>query len=168
MAQIQTTKKVVRACMLDLPISPKHSVEISKALRFRTITYAKKVLEGLVTLEKPIKFTRYDQDLGHKPGIGAGRFPQKAATHFMKLVNSVEANALHLGLNTSNLKIIKLVSNKGACPARAGRIRGTRKRTNLEIEVCEVAPKAKSAPRAAGVAGAAKSKSAPKAESTKK
>ncbi len=170
MAQTQTTKTVAKARMLDLPISPKHSVEISNALRFKSITHAKRVLQGVIDLEKPVRFTRFDQDLGHKPGIGAGRFPQKAATHFLKLVASVEANALHLGLNTSNLKIVKLVSNKGAVPAGGGRIRRTHKRTNLEIEVCEAAPKAAkvAGARAGATAAGTKSKSAPKADSAKK
>ena len=146
MVQTQTTTtktvgKVVRpsamARMVDLPISPKHGVEISNALRWKTTTYARRVLEGVIALEKPIKFTRYDQDLGHKPGIGAGRFPQKAAQSFLKLVASVEANAQHKGLNVSNLKIIKLIANKGAIPQTGGRIRRSRKRANLEIEVCE-------------------------------
>ncbi len=144
----QTTQSTATARILDAAISSKHSVEISNALRFKTTSFAKKFLSEVVALKRPVRFTRYDQDLGHKPGVGAGRYPQKAAAQFLKLIESVEANAQFKGLNVTSLKIIKLVANKAAIPQSGGRIRRAHKRTHLEVEVCESAVKKEVKPEA--------------------
>lgn len=132
-----------QARSLNLPISTKHSVEISKSLRFRSVAYAKKFLEGVAALDRAVPFHRFKRDVGHKPGMAAGRFPQKAACAFLRLMNSVEANAQAKGLNSSSLKIVKLVANKAAIPMTGGRNRSGTKRTHLEVVVAEVERKEK-------------------------
>ena len=128
-----------KACAraLNLAISTKHSVEISKSLRYKTVAYAKALLEDVIALKKPIAFTSFDQDLGHKAGMAGGRFPQKAASEFLRLLKSVEANAQGKGLDTANLKIIKLVANKASIPLTGGRHRYATKRTHREVAVAE-------------------------------
>jgi large subunit ribosomal protein L22 len=124
---------------LNIPISTKNSVEISKFLRYKTVEFAKRYLEEVVQLKKAVPFKSHVRDLGHKRGIGAGRYPQKAAKEFLKLVKSVEANAQFKGLNTSSLKIVKLLANQAGIPLTGGRHRRGTKRTHLEIEVMEQA-----------------------------
>lgn len=129
------------AFSLGLPISMKHSVEISNALRYKNTIYAKRFLEEVCVLKRAVPFHRFTQDMGHKKGMAAGRFPQKAAESFLALMKSVEANAQFKGLSVSDLKIIKIVANKASIPATGGRRRRATKRTNLEIVVCEVKDK---------------------------
>ncbi len=121
----------------NLSVSTKHSIEISKSLRFKNTTLAKKILEDLISLKRPIPFKTHNRDTGHKAGMAAGRFPIKAAREFLSLINSVEANAQAKGLNTSSLKISKLIPNKASTPLTGGRRRRGTKRTHLEIEVVE-------------------------------
>jgi len=137
----QGTAHTAVARALDLPISSKHSVEIARNLRFKNTTLAKKILDGVIKVKIPIPYKRHTKDLGHKAGIGAGRYPEKAAREFLKLINSVEANAQLKGLNLSSLKITKLVANKASVPFTGGRQRRATKRAHLEIEVTEMSSK---------------------------
>lgn len=121
----------------NLPLSTKQCIEISNTLRYKNTRYAKKYLEEVAELKRAVPFKRFIRDLGHKPGMAAGRFPQKAAKEFLKLIKSVEANAQAKGLNILNLKISKIMANKASIPVGGGRHRHGTKRTHLEIEVKE-------------------------------
>ncbi|MBI4152090.1 50S ribosomal protein L22 [Candidatus Woesearchaeota archaeon] len=128
---------------LSIPVSTKHSIEIAKAVRYKTTTYAKKFLEDVVALKRAVEFKTYNRNVGHKVGMAAGRFPQKAAQQFLKLLHSVEANAQFRGLNVDDLKIVKLTANLASIPMGGGRQRHKTKRTHLEIVVKERSPAAK-------------------------
>ncbi|MBS3169090.1 50S ribosomal protein L22 [Candidatus Woesearchaeota archaeon] len=128
---------------LSIPVSTKHSIEIAKAVRYKTTTYAKKFLEDVVALKRAVEFKTYGHNVGHKAGMAAGRFPQKAAQQFLKLLHSVEANAQFRGLNVDDLKIVKLTANLASIPSGGGRQRHKTKRTHLEIVVKERSPAAK-------------------------
>jgi len=127
-----------KAKLTNVPISTRQSIEISHHLRYKTTVWAKKYLEEVIKLVKPIPFKRFIQDTGHKKGMAAGRFPIKASKQFLLLLESVEANAQNKGLDVSNLKIIKVVANKAAIPQTGGRLRHAAKRSHVEIEVCEL------------------------------
>ena len=134
---------VASAQMRSLPISTKHSIEISRHLRFKTCASAKSFLEDVITLSKPVPFKRFTRDIGHKSGMSSGRYPVKAAKAFLTLVKSVEKNAEDIGLDSSSLKIVHLLANKASIPMTGGRTKGATKRTHLEIKVAEVAAKTK-------------------------
>ena len=139
------SEHLAKASASNLSVSTKHSVELCRNLRYKKTAKAKEILEGVIAVKKPIPFRRFTKDLGHKPGIGAGRYPQKAAKEFLKLVRAVENNAQFKGLNTSSLKIVKIVANKASVPMTGGRHRTSTKRTHLEIEVREAKEKKKEA-----------------------
>ena len=126
-----------KASAQNISVSTKHCIEICSHLRYKSTAQAKKILENVVDMKTPIPFKRFKRAMGHKPGMAAGRFPQKAASEVLKLVKSVEANAQAKGLNTSYLKIIKMLANKAATPMTGGRQRTSTKRTHVEIEVVE-------------------------------
>ena len=135
------TEHLASAKAQNIPVSTKHSVEISRHLRYKKTSFAKSFLEDVIRLKKAVPYYRFDQDLGHKAGMSAGRFPQKAAREFLRLVKSVEANAQSKGLNSSALKITKVLANKASIPLTGGRHRRGTKRTHLEIEVREISEK---------------------------
>ncbi|MBR9682962.1 50S ribosomal protein L22 [Candidatus Woesearchaeota archaeon] len=130
-----------RAKANDLSISTKHCIEICNYLRYKNTAFAKNVLEEVVALRKPIPFKRFKSDMGHKPGMAAGRFPQKAANEILRLVKAVETNAQFKGLNTANLKITKILANRASIPMTGGRRSTATKRTHVEIEVMEIKEK---------------------------
>lgn len=134
---------VAVARMRNLPISTKHSIEISRHLRFKQTDKAKAFLEDVIAKAKPVPFKRFVRDMGHKSGMASGRFPVKAAKEFLRLVKSAEKNAEDLGLNTESLKIVHLLANKASIPMTGGRMRGATKRTHIEIKVAEGATKKK-------------------------
>ncbi len=141
--QTISEEHLARAKAKDVPVSTKHSIEICRYLRYKTTNLAKKILEDTISIKKPIPFKRFKRDIGHKPGMAAGRFPKKAAKEMLKLVKSAETNAQFKGLNTSSLKIIKILANKASVPVTGGRRNTSTKRTNLEIEVKEKREKKK-------------------------
>ncbi|MBS3166135.1 50S ribosomal protein L22 [Candidatus Woesearchaeota archaeon] len=145
---------VAIAKALNVPVSTKQGIEISRFLRFHSTTFAKKFLEDVIALRKPVPFVRATKDMGHKAGMSSGRFPIKTAAQFLKLIQSVEANAQVKGMNSSSLKIVHLVSNKANIPRGAGRMGRSHKSSNLEIHVKEgkvakAASKATTTPAAA-------------------
>lgn len=123
----------------DLQISTKHCIEISNYIRKKEIKKAKELLKLAIEKKKAVPFKKFNKDAGHKKGrIAGGKYPVKACTEVLKLLNSVEANAQFKGLNTSNLIINHICVNKGSGSWRYGRhIRRKGKRTNIEIVVEE-------------------------------
>ena len=122
---------------LNLPVSTKHCIEICDSLRYKDVSYAQKFLEEVVALKRAVPFRKYVMNTGHKKGMSTGKYPTKAAMEVLKLLKSVEANAHFKGLNTSSLKITKLVANKASIPFTGARHRTATKRTHLEVEVKE-------------------------------
>lgn len=122
---------------LNLPVSTKHCIEICSSLRYKDVSYAKQFLEEVVEQKRPVPFKRFVMNTGHKKGMSTGRYPTKAASEILKLLKSVEANAHFKGLNTSSLKITKMVANRAPNPYSGGRHRTGTKRTHVEVEVKE-------------------------------
>ena len=140
------TAHLASAKILNIAISTKHGIELSRALRYKNTSYAKRFLENVVAGTSPVPFRRFKGDVGHKAGMAAGRYPQKAAKEFLRLVKSVEANAQDKGLDTSNLKIVKILANKASIPTTGGRQRSGTKRSHIEIAVKEGKSVGKKAP----------------------
>ena len=118
----------------NLGISTKVSIEIANHLRGRSTAKAKKILENVLQKKEAIPFKRFTDGVGHKTGIGPGRYPQKASKEFLKLIKQAEANAQAKGLG-EELKIIHLAANKAAKQMKQGRKEF--KRTHLQIIVQE-------------------------------
>lgn len=123
---------------MSLPISFKQSVEICRFIRDRNPNDAKEILQEVVDKKTAIPFRRYNWDLSHKKKIGPGRYPEKASREFIRLIETVEANAQFKGLNTSNLIIAHASAHKAGKAWHFGRKRRRKmKRTNVEIVVTE-------------------------------
>lgn len=126
----------------DLSISKKQSVEICRWLRHRPLKQAKQLLTEVIAKKRAVPYTRFNWNVGHRPGIGPGRYPLRSAKEFLALLKSAEANAQVKGLHTGNLVIIHCNSQKAPTPYHYGRQRGTKmKRTHIEIVLQEKAQK---------------------------
>ncbi|MFH1409834.1 MAG: 50S ribosomal protein L22 [Nanoarchaeota archaeon] len=123
---------------LALPISSKHAIEICNMIRGKDVSKAKELLERVIKKHQAVAMRRFSGDTGHKPGMGPGRYPVKAASEILKIIKHAEANAQVRGLNTASMKIVHLCANRGARPMRHGRKGGVQsKRTHIEIVVEE-------------------------------
>ncbi len=141
-------ENVARAKANELPVSPKHSIEIASFIRKMTTTEAKAYLVDVVALKKAIPFKRFNRNVAHKRGLSkwpSGRYPVKAAEAYIKLLESVEKNAEYIGLDTEKLRINHVAANTGRglkafFPRAMGRATPKHRQTvNIEIVVTEVA-----------------------------
>ena len=57
--QSENIGHVAKASAHSLPISTKHSIEISRHLRYKSVKVAKKVLEETIDLKKAIPFRKF-------------------------------------------------------------------------------------------------------------
>lgn len=125
---------MAKAIGVALPISFKKSVEICNHIRGKAVADAKNILKDASKLKKAIPFKRFTNGAGHKKIKGAGKYPVKACSEIVKLIESVEANAQFKGLNTSQLIIRHICAQKGGKAWHYGRKRGRKmKRTTIEV-----------------------------------
>ena len=107
--------KHVRASMREKKISHKHAREIAHAIKGLTIEKARDYLQSVVEHKRCIPFGRYNNQVGHRsdPGVMSGRYPEKAATEVLKLLDNLESNAEYKGMDLDRLKIINATVHKG-------------------------------------------------------
>lgn len=130
-------KTMAKAVGRDLAISTKASVAICAHLRRRNLDRAKALLERVVAFREAVPFTRATNGLGHKAGMGPGRFPVKAASHILDVLRAAEANAHNKGLG--DLRIVHICAHKGPKRYHFGRWRRRQmKRTHIEVVVQEI------------------------------
>ncbi|MDO8480645.1 MAG: 50S ribosomal protein L22 [Nanoarchaeota archaeon] len=120
-------------------LSFKQCIMIGNQIRGKSLARAKTILRETMALKVPIKFTRFTNALGHRKGhFGPGRFPQKAATQLLALLESAEANAQFKGLNTGNLVVLHIAAQDGGNSWRYGRRRRIKaKRCHVEVVLAE-------------------------------
>ncbi len=132
-------EKTARAIGRDLPISRKKSVELCRELRGMKLQDAKNYLQDIIKLKRAVPFRRYTSGAGHKRGIGPGRYPVKAAKYILELLESAEANADYLGMDTDELVIKHIAAHpgrvyRGFMPRAHGRSTPwDKKTTNIEV-----------------------------------
>lgn len=143
----ETGEGIARAKANELPISPKHSMEIAGFVKKMTTQEAIAYLTEVVAKKKAIPFRKFNRNIAHKrclTGWDAGRFPVKASAAFIRLLESVEKNAEYAGLDTEKLRIVHASANRGRgmkafFPRAMGRATPKRRETvNIEVVVREV------------------------------
>lgn len=124
-----------RAVLLDAPITYKVAVLIGKRIKDMPTKKAVAFLKNVVDMKEAIPYTKFSDGVGHKPGIGPGRYPEKAAKLFIHTINNAVANAEDKGLG-SDVTIERVVSHQGSRTWHHGRLgRRKFKRSHVEIIV---------------------------------
>ncbi len=105
----------VRSALREKQISHKHAREIAVHIKGMSIEKARDYLTSVVHKERAVPFRRFKEQVGHRsdPGVMSGRYPQKAATEFIKLIDNLESNAEYKGMDLDRLKIINATVHKG-------------------------------------------------------
>ena len=108
-------ENTARAIGRELDISPKASVEVCREIRNMKVEDAIALLERVKTLMTPIRYKRYNKQVGHRKGkkFGAGRYPQKTASAIQDVIEHAQHNAEYKGLDSENMKIVHISSNRG-------------------------------------------------------
>lgn len=96
----------------SLPISAKDAREVMHNIQGKPVARAEVILAGVISQEKPIKFTRHNTEVGHKPGIGPGRYPVNAAREILRVLQNAKANAKAKGMDEASLVIATAVANR--------------------------------------------------------
>ena len=108
--------KHVRAAIREKDISHKHSREVAVAVKGMSIDKARDFLNNVITKKIAVPYRRYNNEVAHRSnirdGFFAGRFPQKTAKEFLKLLDNLETNAEYKGMDLDRLKIISAVVHK--------------------------------------------------------
>ena len=105
--------KHVRAAIREKDISHKHSREVAVAIKGMSIEKARDFLNDVIRKKVAVPYRRYNNEVAHRSnvrdGFFAGRFPQKAAKEFLKLLDNLETNAEYKGMDLDRLRIISAV-----------------------------------------------------------
>ena len=112
--------KHVRASIREKKISHKHAREVATAIKGLSIERARDYMLSVVAKERAIPFKRFKNQVGHRsdPGVMSGRYPEKTAAEFLKLLDNLESNAEYKGMDMDRLKIINATSQKGVIVER--------------------------------------------------
>ncbi len=105
----------VRASLREKDISHKHAREVATAVKGLSIEKARDYLQAVINKKRAVAFRRYKNQVGHRPdpGMMSGRYPQKTAKEFIKVLDNLEANAEYKGMDLDRLKIINATVHKG-------------------------------------------------------
>ena len=128
----------------ELPISPKFSREICGMIRGMKVDKAIQALEEVIALKRPVPLKRYNKRVSHKQGVGPGRYPEKAATAILKVIQSAVANAEYKGLDVDNMVLRTITVSRGrTIPGHMPRAHGRatqwdQNTVNLEVIIEEV------------------------------
>ncbi|MEM4511207.1 MAG: 50S ribosomal protein L22 [Nanopusillaceae archaeon] len=137
---LKEQKKLVSVKAYNLPISRKKTVNLVRYIRYLPLKIAKKYLELVIQKKIAIPFYKYNRDIPHRKNIDAkikqGRYPIKSAKYLLKLLDSLEKNAINMNLDPSKIFLLHVLVNKGnTMPRKINYIgRGVRRKsTHIEI-----------------------------------
>ena len=128
----------------DMPVSPKMSREICGMIRGMKVDVAVKMLEDVIELKRAVPLKRFNKRVSHKPGVGPGRYPQKAARAILSVLKSASSNAEYKGLNTDGMVITAISTSLGqTIPGHMPRAHGRatqwdQQTVNIEVIIEEV------------------------------
>ena len=109
------TTRHVRASLREKDISHKHAREVAVAINGLSIEKARDFLQAVINKDRAVAFRRFKNQVGHRsdPGMMSGRYPQKTAKEFIKVLDNLESNAEYKGMDLDRLKIINATVHKG-------------------------------------------------------
>ncbi|MEK6977939.1 MAG: 50S ribosomal protein L22 [Candidatus Hydrothermarchaeota archaeon] len=114
--EIEEEARVAKATGRELRVSPKFSFEICREIKGKNLEAAKRFLEDVMAMKRPVPLKRYKKGVAHSRGLEkacAGRYPVKAASKVLEVLQSAEANAEYKGLSKEKLYIKEMAVLKG-------------------------------------------------------
>jgi len=136
--------KTARAFGYELHCSRKDSMNLAQLIRGMKTEDAKKYLQEIIDLKRPLPAIYHNKKRAHQKGIGPGSYPKKAAKYMLKTLENAENNAEYKGFDVENMKISHISTYsgrkiKGIMPRAHGRATDKNtKTTNIEIIIEEV------------------------------
>jgi large subunit ribosomal protein L22 len=135
----KSEENIAKAVGRNLSVSPKQGTEICKYVRGRPLNQAKMLLQQSIDMKRAVPFTRFNNGLGHKSGMSAGRYHPKACMLILNVIKSAEANAKNKGFNSADLKVVHIAMQIGPKNSHYGRQkRSIFKNSHIEVVLQEV------------------------------
>ncbi len=128
----------------EMPISPKFAREVAGMVRGMKVDEARQALENVIDKKNAVPLKRYNKRVSHKPGVGPGRYPVKAAKAILGVIDSAAANAEYKGLDVGNMAISTISVSRGrVIPGHMPRAHGratewNQDTVNVEVIIMEV------------------------------
>ncbi|WP_265112319.1 50S ribosomal protein L22 [Halosolutus halophilus] len=104
-----------KAMLRERHMSHKHSKEVAREIKGRTVEDARAYLQDVIDEEQSVPFRSHNSGVGHRSDIDgwdAGRYPEKVSGAFLDLLENVEANADHQGFDGSSMEIVHVAAHK--------------------------------------------------------
>ncbi|WP_339103292.1 50S ribosomal protein L22 [Haloterrigena salinisoli] len=107
--------KTAKAMLRERHMSNKHSKEVARAIKGRTVEEAQEYLQSVIDEEQSVPFKSHNAGAGHRSDIDgwdAGKYPEKVSGEFLDLLENVEANADHQGFDGASMEIVHVAAHK--------------------------------------------------------
>ena len=132
--------KTAKAMLRERHMSNKHSKEVARELKGRTVADAQAFLQDVIDEEQSVPFKSHNTGAGHRSDIDgwdAGKYPEKVSGEFLDLLENVAANADHQGFDGGSMEIAHCAAHKvGESPGRKPRAMGRASAWNTpEVDV---------------------------------
>ncbi|MDF2421951.1 MAG: 50S ribosomal protein L22 [Nitrosopumilus sp.] len=110
----------VRASLREKDISPKHAREVAVSIKGLSIEKARDYLIAVIAKKRAVPFRRFKNQVAHRsdPGVMSGRYPQKTAKEFIKVLDNLESNAEYKGMDLDRLRIVNATVHRGVIVKR--------------------------------------------------
>ncbi|MFH1285692.1 MAG: 50S ribosomal protein L22 [Candidatus Micrarchaeota archaeon] len=102
MENIESTESVkyAKAQGYNIDASYKDLTQVCSNIRRKEVQEAVVLLEKFVSMELPVRYTKFNKRLGHRHELGGkkGRYPRKSAKYVLKILKNAISNASSLGM----------------------------------------------------------------------
>ena len=104
-----------KAMLRDRSVSLKHSKAVARAIKGETVADAEAYLHAVIDGERSVPFRQHNSGMGHRSDIDgwdAGRYPEKASTEMLKLIENAKNNADEQGFDGESMEIMHVAAHK--------------------------------------------------------
>ncbi|WP_408957527.1 50S ribosomal protein L22 [Natrinema sp. 74] len=104
-----------KAMLRERHMSHKHSKEVAREIKGRTVGDAQAYLQDVIDEEQSVPFKSHNAGAGHRSdveGWDAGKYPEKVSGEFLDLLENVAANADHQGFDAESMEIVHVAAHK--------------------------------------------------------
>jgi large subunit ribosomal protein L22 len=110
------SETTARAMAYELHISPKHALEVCRAIKGKKVEDAETYLEDVLKMKVAVPFKHYKRKVGHRRGLNkwyAGRYPVRAPSAILKLLRDAKGSAGYKGLDPEVMRVWRVATKKG-------------------------------------------------------
>ncbi|APX96306.1 50S ribosomal protein L22 [Natronorubrum daqingense] len=108
-------ESTAKAMLRERHMSHKHSKEVARELKGKTVADAQAYLQDVIDEEQSVPFKSHNAGAGHRSDIDgwdAGKYPEKVSGEFLDLLENVAANADHQGFDGEAMEIVHIAAHK--------------------------------------------------------